>query len=124
MVSGDLSKATLGPCPCDGREGSLTVKKVCAVVDARPLEFFPLYGYEQSPTTPPYCSRPCSWVLLYMIWMTIMSLNCPTSNLVIWVVVERTIDRHVCLVPVHSKVQLISGFLILSTNLEKLSSES
>lgn len=46
-----------------------------------------------------------------MIWTVNLRLNCLGPNLDVWVVVEINIDWHMCLVPVHSKVQSISMFL-------------
>lgn len=124
VLGGGLSKDPWKPWPCDGAGRALTLRKMCAVMGM-------LKGSQDHfhfTDTLLSLAKPLShysWVILYMIWTVNLRLNCLGPNLDVWVVVEINIDWHMCLVPVHSKVQSISMFwmFMFITDLKKLSFE-
>lgn len=119
MFSGDLSKAPLRLRPCGDAERVLTLMKTCAVREGTmegELELLPV----TNPAHPLSCH--CSE---YSPWVPLCTTQRADVRLNVWAVAESNTDWHVCLVPVHSKVQFISKFLMFFciAHLEKLSFE-
>lgn len=99
----------------------MTFRKTRAVIDGHYVRLLEVLCYE-------YCLSPLMSLFsvlflgtLCVIWVTNMGLNCPGSNLDARVIVERI---GTC-VAGHSKVQLVSKFLIFmfTADLENLSFE-
>jgi len=124
-LGGGLSKDPWKPWPCDGAGRALTLRKTCAVMSTLKGSRDHVHFTDTPCPLISHSPQYYSWVILYMIWTINLTLNCLGPNLDVWVIVEINIDWHMCLVPVHSKIQSVSKFwmFMFITDLKKLSFE-